>query len=126
MGKKLNLLVDTDIFIDYFNHQLFAEFFEGNRFCLYYSVVTRKELFSKEGLAASEKKAIQRVLGKCKPLFLEPAILGKYSELRSKHPSAEKEDTLIAATAIAKKLCLATRNHKHFRIFKELHLYFGV
>ncbi len=29
MAKKLNLLVDTDIFIDYFNRQLFGDLFES-------------------------------------------------------------------------------------------------
>lgn len=124
MGKKISLLVDTDIFIDYFNHQLFKEFFDTGRYRIYYSVVTKKELLSKEGLTASEEKSIRFFLKKFRMIPLNPLILKMYSTLREKYPFLAKEDTLIAATGIAKKLPLVTRNYRHYRVFTDLLLYF--
>lgn len=122
MAKKLNLLVDTDILIDFFNHRLFRNFFESDEFQPYYSVVTKKELLSKEGIGESESAAIRRFLKTLRIVPLDRSILKTYSELRRRHPAAGKEDCLIAATAIAKKMPLATRNERHFRIFREIKL----
>ena len=41
---KIRLLIDTDIFIDYFNHGFFEEILENEEFDIYYSAVTKKEL----------------------------------------------------------------------------------
>lgn len=123
MAKKINLLVDTDVFIDYFNHRLFREIFENESLLIYYSVVTKKELLSKEGLKDAEAKAIRAFLKKCRMVSLDRPVLEKYSELRNRHPTAGKEDCLIGATAIVKKFPLATRNQRHFRIFQGLKLH---
>jgi hypothetical protein len=37
----------------------------------------------------------------------------------------EKEDALIAATALAKRLPLMTRNWRHFRVIRGLTLFAG-
>ncbi len=95
MAKKLGLLVDTDIFIDHFNHQLFRELFESGKFSIYYSVVTRKELLSKEGLQDTERKSIQKFLKKCRLVPFDRAILRKYSDLRQHYPQSAKEDALF-------------------------------
>lgn len=121
MAKILNLLVDTDIFIDTLNHGLFKEIFEEYK--IYYSVVTKKELLSKEGLSSTEEKAIRNFLHRFRLIPLDKTILQKYSELREQHPASAKPDTLIAAIAIVKAFPLLTRNTRHFQIFKELRLY---
>lgn len=121
---KIKLLVDTDIFIDYFNHGLFRDLLEGKDIQVYYSVVTRKELLSKKNLSDNERKAILKALRRWRLISLSPKILETYSALRKEHPGAEKEDSLIAATAITKKMPLATRNVRHYKIFSELKLYF--
>ncbi len=125
MAKKISLLVDTDIFIDYFNHKLFRTLFETGEFVIYYSVVTKKELLSKEGLSRSESEIIKKFLKRHRMIGLSRSILQTYSELRSQHPTTHKEDCLIAATAIQKKISLVTRNYRHFRVFKQLKLYFN-
>lgn len=116
--------MDTDVFIDYFNHQLFKDFFESDQFVVYYSVVTKKELLSKEGLTNAEHQTIQKFLKQCRMVPLDRSILQKYSSYRKQCPSAAKEDSLIAATAVVKKFPLVTRNYRHFKIFPDLVLYF--
>lgn len=126
MAKKINILIDTDIFIDYFNHQLFRDFFESGRFQVFYSIVTKKELLAKDGLSANEIKEIKSLLKKFRLIAFNSTIVEKYSDLRRKYSQVGKEDCLIAATAIVKKIPLATRNYKHYKFFTELVLYFRI
>lgn len=124
MAKKVNLVVDSDIFIDYLKHRQFRDLFESGHFKVFYSVVTKRELLSKKGLQRSEQQAIHQLLKSLRIIFPNQKILYKYSELRIKHPALGKGDCIIAATAITKNLPLVTRNYKHFRPIKELSLYF--
>lgn len=117
---KIRLLIDTDIFIDYFNYGFFEEILENDEFDIYYSSVTKKELLAKQGLKNSEKQAILYVLKKHKIINLTADIAYRYSELLNEYPEMEKEDALIAATALQKRLPLLTRNRKHYRKIKGL------
>lgn len=85
----------------------------------------RKELLAKEGLTDAERRAIKEALRRFRLIPLGPAIAGRYSTLRRQHPNLEKEDALIAATAMVKRLPLMTRNWKHFRRIAGLTLYAG-
>ena len=120
---KIKLLVDTDIFIDYFNHGKFSELFNHPKIDVHYSVVTRKELLSKSGLKDSEKKAIEAVLTRCREIFLNFRITELYTEIKRRYPSLEKEDALIAATALSRHLPLVTRNRRHFKFIQGLTLF---
>lgn len=131
--EKINLLIDTDIFIDYFNTGRVSNILENKLFIIYYSVVTEKELLSKKGLRTPEKDGTPRGVSHCGAILftlknyrrirIDNPIALKYSELRKLYPSLDKEDVLIAATAINKKLPLVTRNYKHYRKIKELILF---
>ncbi len=121
MGK-IGLLVDTDIFIDYFNSGLFSSILEDKRFTIYYSVVTEKELLSKKGLKTTERDAIIYTLKKYRRIRINDTIARLYSELREIYSAIDKEDVLIAATAMTKSLPLLTRNLKHFKKIKGLSL----
>ena len=120
---KIRLLIDTDIFIDYFNHGFFEEILENEEFDIYYSAVTKKELLSKQGLKNSEKQAILYILKEHKIINLTADIANRYSGLLDEYPEMEKEDALIAATALQKRLPLLTRNWKHYRKIKRLVLF---
>jgi predicted nucleic acid-binding protein len=50
-------------------------------------------------------------------------IAERFSELREQYPKLEREDTLIAATALVKRLPLVTRNRRHFEVVEELILF---
>lgn len=116
-------MIDTDVFIDYFNHGFFEEILENKEFKIYYSVITKKELLAKQGLKDSEKQAILYILSKHKIIHLTSDIADRYSSLLNEYPEMEKEDAVIAATALQKRLPLLTRNWKHYRKIKGLVLF---
>ncbi len=123
--EKISLLVDADIFIDYFNAGRFSNILENDLFVIYFSVVTEKELLSKKGLKSSEKEAILYTLKNYRRIRINDSIALKYSELRKMYPALDKEDLLIAATALTRKLPVMTRNYKHYKKIKELSLFTG-
>ncbi len=120
---KVSVLVDTDIFIDYFNTSRFHALFDSTRFTLYYSIVTRKELLTKPGLRDAERESILVELTRCRLIPLSDSIAARYSDLRRLHPSLDKGDALIAATALVKRLPLMTRNKRHFQMVTSLTLF---
>ncbi len=117
---KVSVLVDTDVFIDYFNTGRYSALFDRNRFTLYYSIVTKKELLSKPGLRDAEREAILEELRRCRLVTLTEGITRRYAELRRRYPPLERADAFIAASALVKNLPLVTRNKKHFRIVSGL------
>jgi hypothetical protein len=120
---KVSVLVDTDVFIDYLNNGRFSSVFDSSHFSVYYSIVTKKELLTKLGLREAEREAIVAELSRCRLTNLSDAITARYSNLRRQHPSLDKADALIAATALVKRLPLVTRNKRHFRIVEDLPLF---
>ena len=121
----VRILVDTDVFIDYFNAGQYASILDARQTTIYYSVVTRKELLGKRGLKDSERQAIVDVLRRFRLIPLTPAIAARYAAVRRNAPGLEREDALIAATALDKRLPLMTRNWRHFRRVPGLTLYGG-
>jgi predicted nucleic acid-binding protein len=122
---KVPLLIDTDIFIDYFKVGLLRQVFEGKEFEIYYSAVTKKELLSKSGLRESERQAILLTLKRYRLIPLDDRIARKYSDLRGRYPTLEKADALIAATALVRKLPLVTRNTRHVQNIDGLTIFAG-
>jgi predicted nucleic acid-binding protein len=122
---KIGLLVETDIFIDYFNSGTFASILDDPRFAIYYTAVTRKELLAKRGLRSREKDAILEVLGRHRLVRLDQRIAARYSSLRTAYRNVPKEDALIAAAALVKRLPLLTRDWRHYRQVGELVLFTG-
>lgn len=121
----VRILVDTDVFIDYFNAGQYAGILDDRQTTIYYSVVTRKELLGKRGLKDSERQAIVDALRRFRLVPLTPAIAARYAAVHRSAPSLEREDALIAATALDKRLPLMTRNWRHFRRVPGLTLYSG-
>lgn len=120
---KISVLVDTDIFIDYFNRGRFHALFDSDRFTVYYSAITKKELLTKPGLRDTERESILAELNRCRLIALSDSITARYSDLRRRHPSLEKGDALIAATALVKRLPLMTRSKRHFQEVSGLTLF---
>ena len=120
---KISVLVDTDIFIDYFNASRFHALFNSARFIIYYSIITKKELLTKPGLRDAERESILDELSLCRLITLSDSIAARYSDLRHRHPSLDKGDAIIAATALVKRLPLMTKNKRHFQRVTGLTLF---
>ncbi len=120
---KISLLLDTDIFIDYFNAGRFHALFDSRRFTVYYSAITKKELLTKPGLRDNERTSILAELAQCRLIALSDSITAHYSDLPRRHSSLEKGDALIAASALVKHLPLMTRNKRHFQMIPGLTLF---
>jgi len=120
---KVSVLVDTDIFIEYFNQGRFHALFDSTRFTVYYSIITKKELLTKPGLRDSERESILVELSRCRLIALFDSITARYSTLRHRHPALDKGDALIAATALVKRLPLMTRNKRHFQMVTGLTIF---
>ena len=85
----------------------------------------RPEVLDKPGLKDSERRAIVDALRRFRLVPLTPAIAARYAAVRRHAPGLEREDALIAATALVKRLPLMTRNWRHFRRVEGLTLYGG-
>ena len=120
---KISILLDTDIFIDYFNTDRFHALFDSSRFIVYYSIITKKELLTKPGLRDNERASILAELTLCRLIPLMVSIAARYSDLRRRYPQLEQSDALIAATALVKRLPLMTRNKRHFKVISDLTLF---
>jgi predicted nucleic acid-binding protein len=120
---KIKLLVDTDIIIDALKGIKPArDLFRRQEIDIYCSILTKKELLSKEGLVSSEKKRIEEMLSKLKILRIDNSIHLQFADLLQKYGDRPEAiaDYIIAATALAKRLPLLTRNKKHFEHIKEI------
>src|SRR6266540_6428866 len=91
-GRLDELLVDTDIFIDHLRGH--RRFIPGED-RIFYSVLTRAELFAGRG---SEEGPIVLVLGPFSEIPIDRAIAEAGGRLRRDH-SLSLPDALIAATA---------------------------
>ncbi len=101
-----DVLVDTDIFID---HLRGAVRMKAGRRRLHYSVITRAELFA--GVTGSDLAA--RVLAPFREIPVDHAIAERAGRIR-RESGLRMPDALVAATALERKLSLATRNEKRF------------
>ena len=78
-----------------------------------------------KGLGGSEKMQIKKMLFAGKMIFLDPTILEVLrlvAPLYHKKQILDANDMIIAATALAKNIPLATLNRKHFSFIKGLKL----
>ena len=109
-----DVLVDTDVFID---HLRGAAELKPGRHRLHYSVITRAELFA--GSAGTELAV--RVLAPFREIAVDRAIAERAGRIR-RESGLRMPDALIAATALERKLGLATRNTKHFEPVRGLRM----
>ncbi|MDP4013156.1 MAG: type II toxin-antitoxin system VapC family toxin [Candidatus Nanopelagicales bacterium] len=109
-----NLLVDTDIFIDHLRGAIPLDP-GANR--LSYSVVTRAELFA----GSSAESALTRLLSPFREIVVDRAVAERAGRIR-RDTGVAMPDALIAATALANRLALVTRNQKHFTAIPGLRI----
>lgn len=109
-----DILIDTDIFVD---HLRGAAELKPGRHRLHYSVITRAELFAGStgtGIAA-------RILAPFREIPVDRSIAERAGRIR-RESGLRMPDALIAATALERRLGLATRNTKHFEPVRGLRI----
>lgn len=122
------ILLDTSILIDFFrktdksNSVLFSLVKEGYNFAI--SAITTYEIYC--GVNASQLEYWERFLSETivLPFDVNVSVVAAsvYKELKRKSSLIETADLLIASTAIANGMSLATLNKKHFERVEKLHL----
>jgi toxin FitB len=110
-----DVLVDTDLFID---HLRGARALQLDGDVLSYSAITRAELFAGR---ASEVPRVQALLAPFRELPVDRAVAELGGRIRREH-GVRLADALIAATALAHGLQLATRNLRDFERVPKLRL----
>lgn len=121
------VLIDTSIIIDYLRQKdksktvLFH--LADSKYELYASILTHAESYAGKSIWEREaaKKMLEKVFSNIKVLSLEEDVSKKAGEISARY-GLEIVDAIIAATAIASKLELATFNRKDFEKVKGISL----
>jgi len=101
-------LVDTDVLVDHLRR---ARRFEPGEDAVTYSVITRCELFAGQ---ATDEVVVRALLSTMTELNLDGSIAEHGGRIR-RETGIPTPDALIAATALAHKVPLLTRNRRHFK-----------
>jgi len=110
-----DLLVDTDILVD---HLRTGSGFEPGDSQVWYSVVTRAELFAGR---ASDESIVERLLEALSELPVDRSVGALGGQVR-REAGLALPDALIAATALRHGLTLLTRNRRRFERVADLKL----
>jgi predicted nucleic acid-binding protein len=110
-----DLLIDTDVFVD---HLRGARRLQSGRDRIFYSVVTRCELFAGRQV---EEETVQRLLEPFEEVPVDRPVAERAGRLR-RSGGLRTPDALIAATALERQLVLVTRNTRDFQSARGLKL----
>lgn len=119
----MSIVLDTTVLVDHLRDSVAAhEYLAGLDDRPMCSEVSRIEVL--QGLRSEERKAADRLFGLIRWVPVDAAVARRAGELgrrwRRSHPGIGVADLAIAATAEHLGVELATRNVKHFPMFKGL------
>jgi predicted nucleic acid-binding protein len=109
-----DVLVDTDVFID---HLRGTTELKAGRHRLFYSVVSRAELFA----GSTATNAVNQLLAPFREVPIDRAIAERAGRVR-RESTVRLPDALIAATALEHRLSIATRNVRDFEPIRGLRI----
>jgi predicted nucleic acid-binding protein len=124
--ETTGILIDACVFIDYFRSKikentLLAKITKGSHKC-YTSAVAKYEVLA--GAYERDMLEWQQIFGKITVLAFDDSTImtarDVYRQLKQDSKLIDLGDILIAATAIAYDLPLATFNRKHFERIRDL------
>jgi predicted nucleic acid-binding protein len=103
-----DVLVDTDVFIDHLRGHRAIDRGEDR---VFYSVVTRAELFAGRG---AEERQVRTLLAPYAELEIDRPIAERAGQVR-RTSGISVPDAIIAATALERDLIVVTRNAADFK-----------
>lgn len=109
-----DVLIDTDVFID---HLRGANELKPGRHRVFYSVITRAELFA----GSTATNAVNQLLAPFREIVIDRAIAERAGRVR-RESGVRLPDALIAATALEHRLSIATRNTRDFEPVRGLRI----
>lgn len=109
-----DVLVDTDVFID---HLRGARELKPGRHRIFYSVVSRAELFA----GSTATNAVNQLLAPFRELPIDRTIAERAGRVR-RESGVRLPDALIAATALEHRVSVATRNSRDFEPIRGLRI----
>jgi predicted nucleic acid-binding protein len=121
----MNLLLDTDILIDWLRGENWAKkLLLLSNIKFYYTSVNKKELLNLPSLRDKERKTIINLLIRLRFIKIDNKIAETATIFLNKYKknNLKKEDALIAASAYVKDMPLITRNIKHYKFINEIKL----
>ena len=122
----IKLLLDTNILIDHLRGDPSAtallQDVEAGRVRASISVITEAEVLASRALTSRQLREIDALLSILPKLAITSRVARTAARFRRTY-GIELADALIAATAAVAHATLVTRNLKHFRVVKELHLH---
>ena len=121
-----NIVLDTDIFVDFLRGfekaRIFFDELKKEDYIIYFSAVTEAELISGKECSKIERKAeILSILANFNKVLVSNEIAIKAGDF-CRISNVETADAIIAATAFAMKAALVTRNVNDFKNIKEISL----
>lgn len=126
MEEVKGYCVDSDILIDYLRGRQNAREFlisAGARYPLFISVVSVVEAYAGRETREQEKRErLDAFLDSFHIVDLDRALARKAGELRREHEGLFA-DMIVAASALAHNLTLATRNVRHYQDIDSLRVF---
>lgn len=118
------VLVDTDIIVDNLRGvekaSLFLKKVEKTELAGYFSTITEAELFAGRSMDSSDaRQKVAALLATMKRVPMNSLIARKAGEIKRSR-GIPLTDAIIAASALAVKANLATRNTRHFKGIEKL------
>jgi hypothetical protein len=120
----MSVLVDTDILVDHLRGEgrarRFLKKIEENDMEGYFSTITEAELFAGKSMDSKEtRRRVSALLGIMRRVPVNSPIARKAGEIKRLY-GTPLPDAIIAASALALKAKLATRNVRHFKRIRGL------
>jgi predicted nucleic acid-binding protein len=108
-----DLVVDTDVFVD---HLRGAAALKAGRNRIFYSIVTRCELFSGR---APQEEPVRHLLSAFSELVVDRSVAESAGRIR-RESGIPLPDAIIAASAIEFDMAVVSRNRRHFERVRGL------
>ena len=114
MPGKDNVILDSDILINYSKEEIDLDYYFQTYRRVYISVITYLEVFGFDFKHISEEKLLNDIMKKIEMISINESIIEKVIEVRKKF-KVKLPDAIIFSTSVYLNADLITFNEKDFR-----------